>query len=64
MLAYARNSYTLKVEAKYLQNRIYISESRGGLTASAVFLLSFFEERCKKPVYGVGCRSPPLHLDF
>ena len=57
-------NYVPKVDVKYLYNRIVISYNRKGLTAFAVFLLSFFVELSRKPVCGVGCRSPPINLKF
>ena len=59
-----RGNYVPKVDVKYLYNRIVISYNRKGLTAFAVFLLSFFVELSRKPVCGVGCRSPPINLKF
>ena len=54
----------MKQEAKYLYNGSEYSYSRRGLTISAVFLLSLFVGKQDKPVFGVGCRSPPFNLDF
>ena len=34
------------------------------VTAFAVFLLSFFVRTCRRAVFNVGCRSPPVNLDF
>ena len=34
------------------------------VTAFAVFLLSFFVRTCRRAVFDVGCRSPPVNLDF
>ncbi len=34
------------------------------VTAFAVFLLSLFMEIRRKAISGVGCRSPPVNLDF
>jgi len=34
------------------------------VTAFAVFLLSFFVKTCRRAVFDVGCRSPPVNLDF
>ena len=34
------------------------------VTAFAVFLLSFFVRTRHKAVSGIGCRSPPVNLDF
>jgi len=34
------------------------------VTAFAVFLLSFFFATRRKAVSGIGCRSPPVNLDF
>ena len=42
----------------------YSSYSRNGLTAFAVFLLSIFVKAQDKPVSCVGCRSPPVNLNF
>ena len=56
--------YALKRDVKYLHKKAFTSHSRNGLTAFAVFLLSFFVRTQDKPVFGVGCRSPPANLDF
>lgn len=55
---------TMKVEVQSPYNRISISYNRKGHKAFAVFLLSFFVELRRKPVWGVGCRSPPINLKF
>ena len=55
---------TLKVEAKSLHNRSKLSLNRKGMTAFAVFLLSFLVRTRRKAVLSVGCRSPPFNLDF
>ena len=55
---------TMKVEVQSPYNRISISHNRKGHKAFAVFLLSFFVELSRKPVCGVGCRSPPINLKF
>ena len=55
---------TSKVEVKSLYNRNKLSLNRKGITAFAVFLLSFFAGIWDKPVSSVGCRSPPANLDF
>ncbi len=34
------------------------------VTAFTVFLLSFFVRTCRRAVFDVGCRSPPVNLDF
>ena len=34
------------------------------VTAFAVFLLSFFVRTRRKAFSGLGCRSPPVNLDF
>lgn len=54
----------MKVEVESPYNRIIISHNRKGHRAFAVFLLSFFVELSRKPVCGVGCRSPPINLKF
>ena len=56
--------FLLQIEVKYLHNRNKNSVNRKGLAAFAVFLLSFFAERCNKSIFGMGCRSPPFNLDF
>ena len=56
--------YTLKVEVKYLHIRTKISINRKGVTAFAVFLLSFFVISRRKAVSDTGCRSPPSNLDY
>lgn len=38
--------------------------SRKGMTAFAVFLLSFFAGIRRRAVSDARCRSPPLDLDF
>ena len=60
---YTWGFYTSKVEVKSLYNRNKFSSNRMGVTAFAVFLLSFFAEIRRKAVSAVGCRSPPLNLD-
>ena len=55
---------TMKVEVQSLHNRINISNNRKGHRAFAVFLLSIFVGKCRRSVFDVRCRSPPLHLDF
>ncbi len=55
---------TMKVEVQSPYNRIRISHNRRGHRAFAVFLLSFFIGIRRRAVSGIGCRSPPLHLDF
>jgi len=64
ILASTRGLYTPKVGVKYLHIRTEISMSRKGTTAFAVFLLSFFVRTRRKAVSGIGCRSPPVNLDF
>jgi hypothetical protein len=64
ILASTRGLYTPKVGVKYLHIRTEISMSRKGTTAFAVFLLSFFVKTCRRAVFDVGCRSPPVNLDF
>ncbi|NBH85799.1 hypothetical protein D7X88_17840 [bacterium C-53] len=54
----------MQVEAKSLHNRNKLSLNRKGVTAFAVFLLSIFAKIRRKAVSAVGCRSPPLNLDF
>ena len=56
--------YDLKIEAKNQHNKIKFSTNRRGVTASAVFLLSFFVRTRCKAVWCSGCRSPPANLDF
>ena len=56
--------YDLKIEAKNQHNKIKFSTNCRGVTASAVFLLSFFARIRHKAVLGIGCRSPPANLDF
>lgn len=56
--------YDLKIGAKNQHNKIKFSTNRRGVTASAVFLLSFFARIRHKAVLGIGCRSPPANLDF
>ena len=56
--------YDLKIEAKNQHNKIKFSTNRRGVTASAVFLLSFFVRTRCKAVLVIGCRSPPANLDF
>ena len=55
---------TSKVEIKSLYNRNIFSLNRKGVVAFAVFLLSFFAEIRRMALSAVGCRSPPLNLDF
>ena len=55
---------TMKVEVQSPYNRISISHNRKGHKAFAVFLLSFLVGKCRRSVFDVRCRSPPLHLDF
>ena len=64
ILASAWGIYTPKVDVKYLHIRTIISINRKGVTAFAVFLLSFFVRTRHKAVSGIGCRSPPVNLDF
>ena len=64
ILTCAWYSFTLNPDAKYLQNRSVIPYNRKGVTAFAVFLLSFFVSRQDKPASGIRCRSPPFNLDF
>ncbi|NBH86447.1 hypothetical protein D7X88_18640 [bacterium C-53] len=59
-----RGLCTQQVEVKYLHIRTKISINRKGITAFAVFLLSFFAEIRRKAVSVIGCRSPPANLDF
>lgn len=56
--------YDLKIEAKNQHNKIKFSTNRRGVTASAVFLLSFFAGLRRRALLIVGCRSPPSNLDF
>jgi hypothetical protein len=55
---------TMKPEVESPLNRISISYNRKGHRAFTVFLLSFFIGIRRKAASSVGCRSPPLHLDF
>ena len=48
-----------KAEDKYLHKELFTSDSRNGLTAFAVFFSFVFVRTQDKPVFGVGCRSPP-----
>ena len=64
ILVSARGLSTQEVEVKSLHIRTNISMNREGVTAFAVFLLSFFVISRRKAVSGVGCRSPPANLDF
>ena len=64
ILVNARGFSTQEVEVKSLHIRTNISINREGVTAFAVFLLSFFAEICRKEVPEIGCRSPPVNLDF
>ena len=63
ILVSARGLSTQEVEVKSLLRTI-ISINREGVTAFAVFLLSFFAEIRRMALSAVGCRSPPLNLDF
>ena len=56
--------YDLKIGAKNQHNKIKFSTNCRAVTASAVFLLSFFARIRHKAVLGIGCRSPPANLDF
>ncbi len=64
ILVNARGFSTQEVEVKSPHIRTNISINREGVTAFAVFLLSFFVRTCRKAVSGIGCRSPPVNLDF
>ena len=64
ILVSARGLSTQEVEVKSLHIRTKISINREGVTAFAVFLLSFFVRTRRKAVSGIGCRSPPVNLDF
>ena len=64
ILVSARGLSTQEVEVKSLHIRTKIPINRKGVTAFAVFLLSFFAETRNKAVSGIGCRSPPVNLDF
>ena len=55
---------TLQVEVVFLHIGTKISLNRKGLTAFAVFLLSFFVRIRRKVIFDVGCRSPPANLNF
>ncbi|MCI9401596.1 MAG: hypothetical protein HFJ07_17775 [Lachnospiraceae bacterium] len=59
-----RGLCTQQVEVKSLHIGTEISINRKGVTAFAVFLLSFFAKIRRKVVSSVGCRSPPANLDF
>jgi len=56
--------YDLKIGAKNQHNKIKFSTNRRGVTASAVFLLSFFAGLRRRALFIIGCRSPPANLDF
>ena len=64
ILVNARGLSTQEVEVKSLHIRTIISINREGVTAFAVFLLSFFVRTRRRAVFDVGCRSPPVNLDF
>ena len=64
ILVNARGLSTQEVEVKSLHIRTIISINREGVTAFAVFLLSFFVRTCRRAVFNVGCRSPPVNLDY
>ena len=64
ILVSARGFSTQEVEVKSPHIRTNISINREGVTAFAVFLLSFFVRTRRKAVSGIGCRSPPVNLDF
>ena len=64
IFASSRGLSTQEVEVKSLYIRTKISINRKGVTAFAVFLLSFLAETRHKVVSGIGCRSPPVNLDF
>ena len=64
ILVSARGLSTQEVEVKSLHIRTKIFINRKGVTAFAVFLLSFFVVARRKAVSGIGCRSPPVNLDF
>ncbi|NBI88803.1 hypothetical protein D3Z47_22545 [Lachnospiraceae bacterium] len=54
----------MQVEVIFLHIRTKISLNRKGHRTFAVFLLSFFVRTRRKAVSGIGCRSPPVNLDF
>ncbi|RRK35458.1 hypothetical protein EBB54_20445 [Schaedlerella arabinosiphila] len=54
----------MQVEVVFLHIGTKISLNRKGLTAFAVFLLSFFGGKRRKSVLDAHCRSPPANLDF
>ena len=54
----------LKIEAKYRRNENKFFIDRKGVTAFAVFLLSFFAGLRSRALFIIGCRSPPSNLDF
>ncbi len=56
--------YDLNVEAKNQHNKNKFSTNREGVISFAVFLLSFFVRIRCKVVLCIGCRSPPVNLDF
>ena len=62
--AHATLLLTMKPEVESPLNRIRITHNRRGHRAFAVFLLSFFIGMCRRAVFDIRCRSPPLHLDF
>ena len=64
ILVNTRGFCTKQVEVKSLYIRTKISINRKGLKAFAVFLLSIFAGIRYKAVSGIGCRYPPLNLDF
>ena len=64
ILVNARGLSIQEVEVKSLHIGTEISINRKGVTAFAVFLLSFFAKIRRKVVSSVGCRSPPANLDF
>ena len=55
---------TPQVEVKFLHNRNKFSKDRKGVTAFAVFLLSFFAGLRRRALFIIGCRSPPSNLNF
>ncbi|NBJ82646.1 hypothetical protein D5274_12480 [bacterium 1XD42-94] len=64
MLVSTRGLSTPQVEVKFLHNRNKFSIDRKGVTAFAVFLLSFFAGLRRRALFIIGCRSPPSNLNF
>ena len=64
ILVNARGFSTQEVEVKSPHIRTNISINREGVTAFAVFLLSFFARLRREALFIIGCRSPPSNLNF